>query len=401
MAASLFAALLIPAMFFLTRCEEAPRGVSMRRVFLAMAVLSAAAATSASAKGPFGSIHVGQWTGGAYSDDNTGAFSHCAAGAQYLNGVYLMLSQNRNNGWTAGFANQKFQLTVGDTFPIDLTFDGQAQVRLFGTALKTDFITAIVPPNAVNEFRKGHLMVLQAKGATIQFNLTGSGVVVPTIANCVAKTKAAGISNVGDFSIQVLNPPAKVAAASEPAKSEKIVLRNGTGFVVSTAGHLVTNFHVIDGCVGEIRGNLTGEAASTLRVVSSDETNDLALMQVSKSFTDVAKIRATAVRSGDQVVAIGYPYHGLLTSDFTVTTGIVSSLSGILNDSRFLQITAAVQPGNSGGPLLDTSGYVVGVVAAKINALKFAKVTGDLPENINFAIKTGAMRDFLDNSVVP
>ena len=58
------------------------------------------------------------------------------------------------------------------------------------------------------------------------------------------------------------------------------------------------------------------------------------------------------------------------------------------------------QPGNSGGPLLDTSGHVVGVVSAKLNALKFAKATGDIPENINFAIKTGTLRDFLDNSVV-
>ena len=100
------------------------------------------------------------------------------------------------------------------------------------------------------------------------------------------------------------------------------------------------------------------------------------------------------------MIAIGYPYHGLLSSDFTVTAGIISSLSGILNDTRYLQISAAVQPGNSGGPLLDTSGNVVGVVAAKINAIKFAKATGDIPENINFAIKTGAVRDFLDNSVV-
>jgi S1-C subfamily serine protease len=91
----------------------------------------------------------------------------------------------------------------------------------------------------------------------------------------------------------------------------------------------------------------------------------------------------------------------LLTSDFTVTTGIISSLSGVLNDTRYLQISAAVQPGNSGGPLLASSGEVVGVVAAKLNALKFVKATGDIPENINFAIKTGALRDFLDNSVVP
>jgi S1-C subfamily serine protease len=84
-----------------------------------------------------------------------------------------------------------------------------------------------------------------------------------------------------------------------------------------------------------------------------------------------------------------------------VTTGIVSSLSGLLNDTRFLQISAAVQPGNSGGPLLSSNGEIVGVVAAKLNALKVARATGSIPENINFAIKTGALRDFLDNSVVP
>jgi S1-C subfamily serine protease len=101
------------------------------------------------------------------------------------------------------------------------------------------------------------------------------------------------------------------------------------------------------------------------------------------------------------VVAIGFPYHGLLSSDFTVTTGIVSSLSGLLNDTRHLQISAAVQPGNSGGPLLDTSGEIVGMVVGKLNVLGIARQTGSIPENINFAIKTGAIRDFLDNSVVP
>jgi S1-C subfamily serine protease len=170
---------------------------------------------------------------------------------------------------------------------------------------------------------------------------------------------------------------------------------------VSTDGHVVTNQHVVNGCVGDIQGSLTGAAPVKLRLVSSDETNDLALLQASGSFKEVATIKTKAVQSGDSVVAIGYPFHGLLTSDFTVTTGIVSSLSGVLNDTRFLQISAAVQPGNSGGPLLASSGEVVGVVAAKLNALKFVKATGNIPENINFAIKTGALRDFLDNSVVP
>ena len=106
------------------------------------------------------------------------------------------------------------------------------------------------------------------------------------------------------------------------------------------------------------------------------------------------------MHSGDSVVAIGSPFHGMLTSDFTVTTGIVSSLGGLRNDTRFLQISAAVQPGNSGGPLLDTDGQIVGVVTGKLDWLRIAKATGDLPENINFAIKTGMLRDFLDNSAI-
>jgi S1-C subfamily serine protease len=84
-----------------------------------------------------------------------------------------------------------------------------------------------------------------------------------------------------------------------------------------------------------------------------------------ENFKDTATIRATAVHSGDSVIVIGFPFYGLLTSDFTVTTGIISSLAGLFNDTRFLQISAPVQPGNSGGPLLDTSGTIIGVVAEK------------------------------------
>ena len=140
-----------------------------------------------------------------------------------------------------------------------------------------------------------------------------------------------------------------------------------------------------------------------LRVVSSYANNYLVLFQptTTATFKDFARIRDRSFHSGDSVVAIGFPYHGLLTSDFTVTTGIVSSLSGMRNDTCFLQISAPVQPGNSGGPLFDTSGQIVGVVTGKIPGLRIAAITGDIPENINFAIKTGALRDFLDNSVVP
>ena len=246
-------------------------------------------------------------------------------------------------------------------------------------------------------------MTAYTQGQLFQFNLDQTGQFLPVLAHCVAKVKQSGVASAGDFSAAPRRQAGRCGGTPDPApaKPDRLFDQKGTGFLVSANGHLVTNAHVVQGCVGDIQGNPSGEAPAKLRLVSSDETNDLALLQAPGSFKDIAKIRDKAIQSGDSVVAIGYPFHGLLTSDFTVTTGIVSSLSGILNDTRFLQISAAIQPGNSGGPLLASSGDVVGVVAAKLNAIKFVRATGNIPENINFAIKTGALRDFLDNSVVP
>jgi S1-C subfamily serine protease len=264
-----------------------------------------------------------------------------------------------------------------------------------------------VPVNSalIGQFRKAKVMTAFAQGQLFQFNLNQTAQLLPALLNCVVSIKKSGVANAGEFAVAA-KPAA--AAASPPAspnssapKPAKTGTQTGTGFVISNNGHVVTNQHVVDGCVGDISGNLSGEAAVKLRLVSSDEINDLALLQAPLPFKEVAVIRANALQPGDGVVAIGYPFHGLLTSDFTVTTGIVSSLSGLLNDTRFLQISAPVQPGNSGGPLLDSGGAVVGVVAAKLDGIKMIRATGNIPENINFAIKTGALRDFLDNSVVP
>jgi S1-C subfamily serine protease len=293
----------------------------------------------------------------------------------------------------------------GQAFPLTLTFDGQQPFNVHGVPIADKLVRVPMPSNSslINQFRRAKAMTAYTQGQLFQFNLDQTGQLLPVLANCVAKIKQSGLASAGDFSVLPVAKPVAAAAApdSAPAKPDRLLDQAGTGFLVSTNGHLVTNAHVVAGCVGDIQGNLTGEAPTRLRLVSSDETNDLALLQATGSFKEVAKIRDKATQSGDSVVAIGYPYHGLLTSDFTVTTGIVSSLSGLLNDTRFLQISAAVQPGNSGGPLLASSGDVVGVVAAKLNAIKFVRATGNIPENINFAIKTGALRDFLDNSVVP
>jgi S1-C subfamily serine protease len=297
-------------------------------------------------------------------------------------------------------------MTQGESVPLDITVDGQAQFHLTGTASPVQVIS-ILPVAVLNRLRKSSLMAVTGGSQTLQFALYSLDKIIPVIANCVDKVKSHGLASAGDFSIPPPKPPISATAArstpddAPPAKPQKLIRVNGTGFVVSANGYVVTNNHVIGQCVGDVHGNLTSETAGNMRIVSKDETNDLALLQASGSFKQTAIIRGQPAHPGDSVIAIGYPFHGLLTSDFTVTTGIVSSLSGILNDTRYLQISAPIQPGNSGGPLLDTSGYVVGVVAEKLNALKFARATGEIPENINFAIKTGALRDFLDNSAVP
>jgi S1-C subfamily serine protease len=374
----------------------------MRKALLVSCLLQAAIISIANAAGPFGTINVGGWQGGAFSDDNTGNFSHCAASSTFGSGITLVVGQNASNAWLLGFASPDFHLKKGDTVPIDVTFDGQEQARLFATANSGIMATAILPPNVARTFQKASLMVAVSGRTTMQFNLTSTGPLIAVLANCVSKVKEKGLDAVakGDFTV-----PKPVAAKDAPGgnpKSGKTGSYTGTGFVISATGQIITNHHVIDGCIGDIKGNLTGSAPSTLRVVSSDPANDLALLQgPADTFKRFAKIRDRSIRSGDGVTVIGFPFHGLLTSDFTVTTGIVSTLSGIKNDSRFLQISAAVQPGNSGGPLLDSSGQIVGMVAAKLSALAVLRATGTIPENINFAIKTGAIRDFLDNSVVP
>jgi S1-C subfamily serine protease len=106
------------------------------------------------------------------------------------------------------------------------------------------------------------------------------------------------------------------------------------------------------------------------------------------------------VRLADSVVVAGFPLTGLLSSGLNVTTGAVSALAGPGDDRRLIQITAPVQPGNSGGPLLDSSGNVVGVVVSKLDALEVASITGDIPQNVNFAIALGTLQAFLDSNSI-
>ncbi len=187
-----------------------------------------------------------------------------------------------------------------------------------------------------------------------------------------------------------------VQSSSVLAKSDESPGSSGTGFVVSREGHVLTNYHVVANCLS-IRTSTNG-AQSELSVIATDKNNDLAIVKLSQPRSRVAQFReGRTIRSGDGVVVVGFPLRGVLASEANVTTGTVSAMAGIGNDARFLQITAPVQPGNSGGPALDTNGHVVGVVVGKLNALAIAFATRDIPQNVNFAIKEAVAKAFLDS----
>ncbi len=186
-------------------------------------------------------------------------------------------------------------------------------------------------------------------------------------------------------------------AGIEPASAESL----GSGFFVSPAGHVLTNYHVVRGCTTTDVFD-ADMAKQTGRVVAVDERNDLALVETHATAKAVAQFSGNGAKVGESSWVFGFPLVGLLASSGNFTGGIVSALAGLDNDSRILQISAPVQPGNSGGPLLDQSGDVIGIVVAKLNALGLAKITHDVPQNVNFAIKAAIAMDFLEaNNVAP
>jgi len=163
----------------------------------------------------------------------------------------------------------------------------------------------------------------------------------------------------------------------------------GSGWSVSST-QIVTNAHVAGECAKvEVAGR--GEA----KIAALDKAADLALLTVATEGRH-ASLRMDRVRQGEDIIVVGYPFRGMLNNGANVTTGIVSALAGPKSNTNEMQITAPVQPGNSGGPVLDRQGRVAGVVVSQLNPLVTLEKYGSLSENINFAVSLSALVGFLD-----
>ena len=161
----------------------------------------------------------------------------------------------------------------------------------------------------------------------------------------------------------------------------------GSGFVVSREGHLITNYHVVRRCT---HMRITNRVSAN--VLGTDPPNDLALLQGDLKNPTVAVFRGGRnVRTGQDILLAGFPLPSVLGTNLHVTRGSVSTLAGLGNNSARIQISAPAQPGNSGGPVLDFSGHVVGVVYSVLRSAR-----GRQTQNTNFAIRAGIVRAFLE-----
>lgn len=172
-------------------------------------------------------------------------------------------------------------------------------------------------------------------------------------------------------------------------------ISSGTGFAVTSDGWIMTNAHVVEKCSRiEVKGR---GLASDPRI---DATNDLALIKVSaepplKPLT----FRRTPTRLGEDIVAIGYPLADLLSDSVKITTGNVNALAGLKNDTRYIQISTPIQPGNSGGPVVDRDGFLLGVTSATFSK-QAADEIGITAQNVNFAIRASVGDLFMQSQSI-
>jgi hypothetical protein len=185
-------------------------------VFWAGLIALAIGLSSAQARGPYGTIRIGNWAGGAYTNDETGVFTACIAMANYQSGINLHVMVGENSTWTLGFSNPAWRLTIGDAFPVVVTFDGQAPFNVSARVAGTSLVVVPMPDNSalIAQFRKAKAMSAFAQGQLFQFAMNGTAALLPSLVNCVNRTRQFGIANAGDFSVKAAPKAVTAAPAS-------------------------------------------------------------------------------------------------------------------------------------------------------------------------------------------
>ena len=177
-----------------------------------------------------------------------------------------------------------------------------------------------------------------------------------------------------------------------PSNSPKIT---GTGFFITDDGYLISNYHVVKDAA-KVRV-LTGVGLLDVTVVKVDMANDLALLKAGGQYAPLPIAASRTANLGGTVATVGFPDIGLQGFAPKLAKGEIASLSGAADDPRYFQISVPVQPGNSGGALVDDKGNVIGIVSDKLDASAALAASGALPENVNYSVKSSLLLSFLES----
>ena len=200
-----------------------------------------------------------------------------------------------------------------------------------------------------------------------------------------------------DKEIRRKKKDAELKKIKKDANRNKSEGGSGSGFFINNSGYAITNYHVVGSSkkvkVKALKNSFNG------KVIAIDAVNDLALLKISTKNKYFFNITNTDTERLDNIITAGFPYGESFSDHVKSTTGIVSALVGPGNNSSQFQISAAIQPGNSGGPVIDANnGSVVGIAVSKLDTEKFIEMYKSIPENINFAIKSSVLKGFLKSN---
>ncbi len=253
-------------------------------------------------------------------------------------------------------------------------------------------IIGLLPADRMSVVASGRSLTFTAPATSAEFSLAGAAAALAAVSKCAVAVREAAA-----------RLPGSTGALGSGTTTSKPRLSAGTGFYVSAGGDILTNAHVVEGCSSiAIKGH--GDTGSRrAHVRASDSKRDLALIASDTPPGQPPTVLSwrREARLGEQIAIFGFPYLGALASSGTFTRGDVTALAGIADNQAHFQLSAPIQQGNSGGPVVDERGQVVGVVVAKLNALAVARAGGDIPQNVNFAIKSAEALSFLQaNGVI-
>lgn len=194
----------------------------------------------------------------------------------------------------------------------------------------------------------------------------------------------------------VAEHPECISSIGESNKGDTKGRFFGTGWFVNT-NHIVTCAHVIKDVDTFWFNDKNGER-QFLRKIAVDNDNDIALLQCKNFASPVfLPLGTNRVNVSDKVFSVGYPLPDLLGEEQKYAEGVVSSEKGLMDGSNLYQVSVPLQPGNSGGAVIDENGFVIGIVSTALSSQWLLKHAGVVPQNVNFAVKSGYIKLLLDN----